>query len=107
MHEKSHIIDGAIEIKVGERQLIEIDGGRIILLRLDDGFYAISEKCTHENVSLSDGIIDNGEIECSKHGARFDIKSGDVRAFPAVQPLRTYRVCYENNKLVIYLPVKE
>lgn len=107
MPEKSHIIDGALEIKVGERQLINIDGDRIILLRLDDGFYAIGEKCTHENVSLNDGTIDNGEIECSKHGARFDIKSGDVRAFPAVQPLRTYRVSHENNNLVIYLPVKE
>jgi 3-phenylpropionate/trans-cinnamate dioxygenase ferredoxin subunit len=107
MPEKSHIIDGVPELKEGERRLINIDGNRIILLRLDDGFYAIDEKCTHENVSLNDGTINNGEIECSKHGARFDIKSGDVRSFPAVQPLRTYRISHENNNLVIYLPVKE
>jgi 3-phenylpropionate/trans-cinnamate dioxygenase ferredoxin component len=106
MAEKSLIVDNASKIKVGEKLPLEFDGNRILLIRLPDGFYAVDEICTHENVSLQEGSVDNGEIECSKHGARFDIKTGDVRSLPAFQPLKIYSVTQQDNKILIHIPDK-
>lgn len=107
MSEKKYIIDDVSSLEVGQTKLINVDGMRITLVRLDDGFYAVDDICTHENVSLNSGVVSSGEIECPQHGARFDIRTGEVKAFPAVRPLRTYRVSSENNHLFIHVTDKD
>src|SRR5437868_12960756 len=54
-------------------------------------FYATDESCTHAYASLVDGYIDGEEVECSLHGARFSIPTGEVLAEPATENLATYR----------------
>jgi 3-phenylpropionate/trans-cinnamate dioxygenase ferredoxin component len=91
------------ELVSGERKFLLINGSKILLVRLDDGYYAIDDTCTHEEESLSDGAIDGCEIECSRHGARFDIKTGEVKSLPAVIPLRTYKVIINEKDVMIDL----
>jgi nitrite reductase/ring-hydroxylating ferredoxin subunit len=107
MSEKQYTIKDASKLENGKSQVIDLDGTRIILARLDDVYYAFNDQCTHENVSLSEGSIDNLEIECPQHGARFDIKTGEVRALPAVRPLQTYKVSNDNGNLIINIPSDE
>ena len=66
-------------------QCVEHDGIRIAVFKLEDGFYAINDECSHDEASLSEGdIIKDCIIECPLHGAQFDIKTGKNLAFPAV-----------------------
>ena len=54
----------------------EIEGHSIILIRKNKVVHVIEDQCSHMNYPLSDGELDNDEIECSYHGAKFNIKSG-------------------------------
>src|ERR1700730_8861966 len=66
----------------------------IAIYRLNDGFYATEDTCTHAQSSLSAGDIDLEEcaVECPYHGSAFDIRTGRVLSLPASRPLKTYQV---------------
>lgn len=78
----------------------------IAVFKLPSGVYAISDTCTHEETELSDGDLDEDDetIECLMHGARFHIPTGEVRALPASQPVKTYPVHVKDG--TVYLEVE-
>ena len=80
------------DLKPGEMMYVEVGDEPIVLINLDGEFYALSDICTHEEASLSDGEIVGDEIECPLHGGAFDIRTGQPAAFPVVVPVETYRV---------------
>ena len=78
---------------------IEVDGAIVIpvkppvaVFRLEDGFFAIDDTCTHALSSLADGYIEDGTVECEFHFAKFDIRTGKALTPPAVTPLVSYPV---------------
>lgn len=82
-------------------KLIMEDQQRIALFKLDDGFYAIDDVCSHAEGSLSRGVVDGHEVQCPEHGARFDIKTGKNLSFPAVVPVSSFPVKVEDG--VVYV----
>ncbi len=78
------------EIKPGERIVVGIGDVWVVIFNVDGAYYAIEDMCTHEEYYLSEGTLDGCEIECAKHGARFDIRSGEVMAPPALVPVKTF-----------------
>jgi len=89
------------EIPPGTVKAFELDFDRVAVVNLDGEFYAISDICTHEEAYLSEGEIIDGAIECPLHGSRFDIRTGQVLALPAVMPLKTYPVKVENGEVYV------
>jgi nitrite reductase/ring-hydroxylating ferredoxin subunit len=81
----------------------EYNSEHIAIFKLEDGFYAINNRCSHEEAYLSEGEIENGAIECPLHGAVFDIRTGRNLSLPAVLPVRTYPVKVENGVIYIQL----
>lgn len=71
-----------------------VDGTAIALVRIDDDFYAIGDRCSHADVSLSEGEVDPGDrhIECWKHGSRFSLETGEPDTLPATRPVPVYAV---------------
>jgi 3-phenylpropionate/trans-cinnamate dioxygenase ferredoxin subunit len=80
-------------------------GKRIAVFKADGAYYAINDTCSHADASLAEGELCGYEIECMRHGARFDIRTGQNLSFPAVTPVRSYPVKLEN--AVIYVEVEE
>jgi 3-phenylpropionate/trans-cinnamate dioxygenase ferredoxin component len=76
----------------GGRLSLELDGRAVLLFRIGDDVYAVEDVCTHDGQPLTDGAFVNGEIECPRHGARFDVKTGRAMCMPAVEPVRVYPV---------------
>ena len=78
-------------------------GGRAIaLVRIAGGeLYAVDDTCTHEEASLAEGLVEGSTIECPRHGARFDLASGEAITLPAVGSLRTYQVKVENGEILV------
>ncbi|HWC30577.1 MAG TPA: Rieske 2Fe-2S domain-containing protein, partial [Dehalococcoidia bacterium] len=68
---------------------------------LDGAFFAVDNLCTHDNGPLGEGTLWNGTIECPRHGARFDVKTGAVKALPAVRPVRTYPVRLDGDEVSV------
>jgi 3-phenylpropionate/trans-cinnamate dioxygenase ferredoxin subunit len=76
----------------GKITLHEVQGKRIALCRVGDRFYAIDDVCTHDGGPLDQGELDGVQVECPRHGARFDVTNGRAVVLPAVRPVRTYEV---------------
>jgi len=69
----------------------EIVGVRVAIVRDSAGdVHAIDDTCSHANVSLSEGDVEDGEIECWLHGSRFDLRSGKPTGLPATSPIAVY-----------------
>jgi nitrite reductase/ring-hydroxylating ferredoxin subunit len=79
----------------------------IALYRIDGVLYATSEICTHAFARLSEGYLDGDCIECPIHQALFHVPTGEVRAPPATEPLRTFAVRVEGNAVLVELNENE
>lgn len=83
---------------------VEIAGREIALYKLDGGYFATANICTHEFAFMSEGYVENGCIECPLHQALFDIRTGAVREGPTEQPLQTFPVRRDGDALLVDLP---
>jgi 3-phenylpropionate/trans-cinnamate dioxygenase ferredoxin subunit len=89
------------EIAEGAVKVVEAGGRRIALCKFDGSVYAIDDVCTHDRGPLDQGELIGAEIECPRHGARFDVTTGRATRLPAIQPVRTYPVRVENGAIVL------
>ncbi len=80
------------EIPTGGVKIVRLDDQSVAVFHLDDGYYAIDDVCTHDGGPLAEGPIEGNVIECPRHGARFDIRTGEVLCLPATSPVPTYTV---------------
>jgi naphthalene 1,2-dioxygenase ferredoxin component len=80
------------DLGAGDVLGVVVAGREIALYDLDETLFATDDVCTHAYAKLSDGWLDNGEIECPLHAGRFDIKSGKATAPPCTDDLKTYPV---------------
>ncbi len=89
------------DIPPGERIVVEVGRDWILIINIDGEFYAVRDECTHEEYPLSEGMLHGCQIECRKHGARFDMRTGEVTAPPAVVPVKRYPVLVVNGEVQI------
>ena len=80
------------DVGAGEAMVVEVGGKRLALCNTGEGLYAIDDQCTHDGGPLDQGKLDGREIECPRHGARFDVTTGRALSLPAVRPVKTYPV---------------
>ena len=89
---KFHEVCKYEEIPPGERLFFEVDGQPIVILNIGGELFAIDDVCTHDDGPLGDGEVEEGQIICPRHGARFDIRTGEVLSLPAVNSVSTYPI---------------
>jgi nitrite reductase/ring-hydroxylating ferredoxin subunit len=89
------------DLEPGELMYVEVDDEPVCLINLDGQYHAINDICTHEEASLSDGTIIDGEIECPLHGGAFDICTGQPTNFPVVVPIEKYQVRIEGDEVQV------
>src|SRR5262245_39774343 len=82
----------AQNIPVGGSVIVRLDDVPVAVFHLADGWYAIEDVCTHDGGPVAEGRLEGCIIECPRHGATFDIKTGAALTFPAVSPVATYAV---------------
>jgi 3-phenylpropionate/trans-cinnamate dioxygenase ferredoxin subunit len=64
----------------------------VVMANVDGTVYAVLDRCSHEDLPLSDGEMEGAVLVCQYHGARFDVTSGAPRGLPAVRPVKTFPV---------------
>ena len=72
--------------------IIDLEDEFVLVLRTESGFWAIEDRCSHDDNELFGGEVVGKEIKCPRHGARFDLESGQALCLPAVRAVRTYNV---------------
>ncbi len=92
--EAFHAVAATTDIGPGEMKYVEagLNDEPIVVINVDGEFFALTDTCTHEDASLSDGQIVGDEIECPMHGGAFEIRTGMPAAFPVVVRAKTYPV---------------
>jgi len=87
--------------EIGERRFVDVYDKRILVVRLNEGYYALESMCTHAMFELDEAEIEKCELICPLHGARFSIKTGEVLGPPAYEDLITFPTRVENNEVQI------
>ena len=80
------------DVPPGSLTAVSTDRGPVVLANVDGAVYALEDRCSHQDYPLSAGELEDGEVECVFHGARFDPRTGAATALPAVAPVRTSEV---------------
>jgi 3-phenylpropionate/trans-cinnamate dioxygenase ferredoxin component len=94
------------EIASGEARRFDVGDHRIALIRIEDDFYALGDRCSHEDYSLAEGEVwsDEYEIECPRHGSTFDLRTGEPCSLPATKPVPVYEVEVDGDDVAVVLP---
>ncbi len=90
-------------IAEGSSKVFTIDDIRVAVCRVEGEYYAFEDVCTHDDAPLGEGRLLGFEIECPRHGARFDVRDGHVTRMPAVAPLPTFPVKVEGGRILVDL----
>ena len=89
------------DVATGQVKAVEVSGKRLALCHAAGAWYAVDDLCTHDNGPLAEGTFDGLQIECPRHGARFDVRTGQVKCFPAVIPITSYPVKVEGSDVLV------
>lgn len=100
----SNIIDvcGDGEISPGGHLLVDIGGGiEVAVFFVDGTYHAIEDLCTHDDGPLAEGELEGCQLICPRHGARFDIRTGEALSMPAYRPVDTFPVRVEGGRVLL------
>jgi 3-phenylpropionate/trans-cinnamate dioxygenase ferredoxin subunit len=80
------------DLEHGKARRFDVNGRAVAVVRIDGSVYAISDRCSHADVPLSDGEVycETKEIECIRHGSAFSLVTGIPQTLPATQPVPVY-----------------
>ena len=82
----------ADDLAVNQMKLVHVDGRRLVVGHMEDGYAAFQDRCTHKGGPLADGVLICGTVQCPWHGSQFDVRTGAVKCGPAEQPIETYPI---------------
>ncbi len=82
---------------------VVLDGIPLCIARSGGEVFAVSDVCSHADVSLSEGDVEDGTVECWLHGSRFDLRTGAPTGLPATKPVATYPVTVEGDDVLVKL----
>jgi len=80
------------EVPPGQGKLVVVKGKEIALFNIEGDIYALDNLCTHEEGPLAEGEVEGHEVTCPWHGAKFDIRTGEVLQDPAYEAVARYNV---------------
>lgn len=85
----------------GEARGLEVDGEEIVLCNVEGEIYALQGRCTHQDLPLDGGAVEDGVLTCDWHGAEFDVCTGGVKTLPATRGLRTYETRVRDGRVYV------
>ena len=91
------------ELPVGQRIYLEIGDLYLIVFNIADKYFAIADLCSHDEEPLDAGELDGHAVICPRHGARFDVRTGQALTPPAVEPIPAYPVRVRNGSIEVGL----
>lgn len=89
------------ELPPGRMKCVDLGGRRILIANVDGRYCAVDDTCTHEDASLSRGVLRGQWVKCPLHGSRFNVCTGEVEEEPAETALCTYPVRVEDGQVCV------
>jgi len=92
---------GLSELEEDTPKRVELDGTPVSVVKTEGEVFAINDICSHANVSLSEGEVEDCQIECWLHGSSFDLRTGKPSGLPATRPVPVYPVQIEEGSVFV------
>lgn len=89
------------QIPKGGKITIEANGLLVVLVNIDGDIYCLDDVCTHDGGTLGDGVLDDHCLICPRHGAKFDVRTGDAITMPATEATATYEVKMDGEDVLV------
>lgn len=89
------------ELEEDTPKRVELDGTPVSIVSTGGEVFAINDICSHANVSLSEGEVEDCMIECWLHGSAFDLRTGKPSGLPATRPVPVYPVKIEGGSVLV------
>jgi 3-phenylpropionate/trans-cinnamate dioxygenase ferredoxin subunit len=96
-----HHVAKLSEIAPGTTRRVVLNSVEILLCNVDGKVYAIEDVCTHDGGPLDQGTLEGECVVCPRHGATFDVRTGDALTLPAVIPLMTFDVTVQGDDVFV------
>ena len=82
------------DLPAGTAKQVKVGDHVIALVRIEDDVYALGDRCSHQDISLSEGdvLCEDKALECWKHGSAFSLVDGEPFSLPATRPVPVYEV---------------
>ena len=87
------------DVPIGQVKVFIVNDQRLAVANVGGQFYVIDDVCTHDGGPLGEGDLDDHQVVCPRHGARFDVRTGAVLAFPAITPVTAYPVKVQDGEV--------
>jgi 3-phenylpropionate/trans-cinnamate dioxygenase ferredoxin subunit len=94
----------ADELPSGERLFVEIEGKPLVIFNIAGQFFSIGDVCSHDDGPVGEGDIEGYNITCPRHGAEFDVRTGQVVSMPAVVDIPAYPVRVVDGTIQVGIP---
>lgn len=99
-----HRVCAVGDVQIDDLCGVEVDGRRLVVVRLDDGHHALDAICTHGKADLAEGFVIDGELECPKHNGRFAVTTGEPLTRPVTVGLQSYPCRVTDGVVEVLLP---
>lgn len=100
--ETMRVLVGKIqELPEGTQKSVRVGRQSVLVVNHQNQFYALRNMCTHESVALEGGRLEEGQITCEAHGARFELATGKATKMPAVKAVRLYKAIVDGEDLYV------
>ncbi len=92
------------QLPEGEARVFQVAGFTLAAARSGSRVFVLENRCSHDDGPLGEGKLVDTQIECPRHGARFDLASGRATRMPAVAPIETYAARIDGDEVWVELP---
>ena len=89
------------DITPGSLKQVDVAGRELAIANVEGRFFAMDNECTHSGCALADGELDGYDVTCGCHGSRFDVRTGGVLSGPALDPVATFPLRLEGDRILV------
>jgi nitrite reductase/ring-hydroxylating ferredoxin subunit len=92
------------DIPIGKMRSFTVGHAPVVICNVNNEFFALADECSHDSAPISDGHLDGDSVVCPRHGATFDLHTGDVTGPPAVVGIDKYELKIEGEDILVMVP---
>jgi 3-phenylpropionate/trans-cinnamate dioxygenase ferredoxin subunit len=92
------------DLPAGAARVFVVDGTPLAAARSDTKVFVVENRCSHDDGPLGEGALFGLELECPRHGARFDVSNGRATRMPAVAPIETFAATIDGGDVFVEMP---
>ena len=95
------LVGQVADLPEGSQTTVQVGDQSVLVIHDRGRFYALRNACTHQSFPLAGGLVEDGKVTCTRHGAKFDLETGKARTLPAVKAVKLFRTEVDGEEVYV------